>query len=279
LPSVDRRVLDLADKAVRTFARCRDACTRPLVREGADILRHGLAEHRRHQERRNVEKEAHRTAYHVTTLRERREWVGKCFKLLQTRAEVVYSDPAAAVKRALAYVREHGAPEFSKMLERRPSAFGTLRRARRADWLGFLGFTDTFWARTNVIYFRASVVECVRESQNFPTQEEVARALEEAKAAAAAFAALAPPKAGEEAPDRLRPARLAASRFFDAMRLMQRRPRDAAPDVKRQLAAMLPTDDDTAFLITYAVQLAVQQDQASHRRGGGAADSVHAIFR
>jgi hypothetical protein len=262
LPHVDPRVLDLADEAVEAFARCRERCTRPLMREALDFLQRGYVERRSYQERCGIEAEAQRTEDRLDTTEKQRKRIEGARQALDAIAKDVYRDPATAAEAALRYAREHGTAEFSDQCGRAPHLFGMLLTTRRRDWLGWFGVTQTGRARSHAIMLPIYVKYFLQQADGFPTGEEQARAQEDAEAAAAALAALGPAQ-----PDPWRAAtRLAAPRLFEVMRLMDRHPCDAAPELHRQLAGMLPSDEDAAFIINDAVQLAAQQD-GDHRRG------------
>jgi hypothetical protein len=251
LPHVDPRVLDLADEAVEAFARCRERCTRPLMREALDFLQRGYVERRSHQERCGIEAEAQRTEDRLDTTEKQRKRIKRARQALDAIAKDVYRDPAAAVEVALRYAREHGTAEFSDQCGRAPHLFGMLLTSRRTDWLGWFGVTQTGSARSHAIMVPIYVKHFLQQADGFPTEEEQARARADAEAAAAALAALGP-----ATPDPWRAStRLAAPQLFEVMRLMDRRPLDAAPEVHRQLAG-----------INDAVELAVQLD-GDHRRG------------
>jgi hypothetical protein len=134
---------------------------------------------------------------------------------------------------------------------------GRFRRNVRKDWLGrWLGATDTTEAEGAFLDFRVQAANYLSALNDAPTKAAVEGARAAREAALAELAAVE-----AERPPVLDPARtlrLAAQVFFDAMRLLERRPGDAVRHLSRQLAPMLPPDAHP--LIAEVLRVAARYD-------------------
>jgi hypothetical protein len=266
LPEVDARVRDFADEAAESYALCREHCTRPLVRDGARLLRIVQADRIREQrltEAKVCASQAKYKAEEATVLHDRAEEARARMMALARR---VYAQPERAVEAVLRVGRERGRLAIFQTIGTDWKPAGRLRRTVRKDWLGWLlGATDTTEAKGAFSDFRVAAGDYLTRSNDAPTPSEVKAAQaarEVADAEVAAIEAEPPP-----VHDPARTLRQAAHLLSDAMRLLERRPSDAAPHLTRQLAPLLP--EDAAPLIAEALRLAAQYDEGSDRKRGG----------
>ncbi|HEX2211757.1 MAG TPA: hypothetical protein VHG93_28985 [Longimicrobium sp.] len=270
-PDVEPRVRDFADEAAESYALCREHCTRPLVRDGARLLRIVQADRSREQRLTEAKVRASQAKYKAegaTVLHDRAEEARVRMMALARR---VYAQPERAVEAVLRLGRERGKLAMFEVVGTDWKPAGRLRRTVRKDWLGWLlGATDTTEAEGAFLSFRVAAGDYLTRSDEAPTPASVkaARAAREAAdAEVAAIEAESPPPVHDPA----RTLRQAAQPLYEAMRLLERRPSDAAPHLTRQLAPLLP--EDAAPLIAEALRLAAQYDEGSDRkRGGGYGD-------
>jgi hypothetical protein len=261
---VDPRMRELADEALAAFAQCRERCTRPLIREAADLLRPGVAQHRGDRERRA----AREAAWNASEALRNAENLRKEFAYIQNRwrgnAAYIYWNPDAAMRAAANFGRVHGHTTLSEVIQKHPTRFGWMRWWPFVYlWRGRLETRRIGYATHAVRDFARDAARLVEMFSRVADRARLAELQAQADATAAAVAALGP-----EPPDRdlWKAPRRASGPILDAMRLLSpRHPEDAAPEVRRQLAAMLPADADT--LIDRAIQLAQQQDRDEQRRG------------
>lgn len=265
LPEVDPRMRDFADESAESFALCREHRTRPLVRDGARLLRTVRAA-RRHEQRLTEAQarafNAKREVEEATRLRERaKERHARMMEL----AHRVYAQPERAVKAVLRLGRERGRLAMFRTIGYDWKPAGRLRRNVRKDWLGrWLGVTETTEAESEFLEFRVQAADYLSALNDAPTKAAVEGARAAREAADAELAAVE----GERAPvlDPARALRLAAQIFFNAMRLLERRPGDAVPHLSRQLAPMLPPDAHP--LIAEVLRMAARYDD-DRRPGNG----------
>lgn len=263
-PAADRKDRETAAQAVSAFARARECCTRPLMRLAADLLRPGIVAQVDDRERRA----AREAAYDAEEAWKKAEQLRKEYSFVHREcrdaADRVYLDPEAAVKAAFRFGKVHGPAVLWTESHKHPLRFGWMRWYPLLDHLrGRFGFKLVAGQGETLVTFRYYVERLVKLSGDVPTAGRVAELLAAAKAAAAAEAALgpAPPEV-----DPWKAPRRAAGPVLDAMRLISPRfPEDAAPEVRRQLVAMLPPGADQ--LIDRAIELAQTQHREDQRRG------------
>jgi hypothetical protein len=265
-PAADRKDRETAAQAVSAFARARECCTRPLMRDAADLLRPGIVAQADDRERRA----AREAAYDAEEAWKKAEQLRKNYSYVNREcrdaAERVYLDPEAAVKAAFRFGKVHGPAVLWTESHKHPLRFGWMRWYPLLDHLrGRFGFRLVAGQGEPLVTFRHYAKSLVELSGDVPSAGRVAELLAAAKAAAAAEAALgpAPPEVDR---DLWKAPRRAAGPVLDAMRLISPRfPEDAAPEVRRQLVVMLPPGADQ--LIDRAIQLAQTQHREDERRG------------
>lgn len=262
-PVADPRVRELADEALTTFALCRAACTRPLIREGADLLRPGLVEQAAERER----SAALEAACDASKALEQANHIRKMFKWNSDRfreeAARIYWNPDAAMKAAVNFGRVHGNSVFLTESHKHPMRFGWMRWGPFiAHWRGRFRMKVREFEEQPLVHFRGYGSQLVELWDQFPKRARMDELQAAAASTAAAVAALGPETPWSEkgkAPER------ASGPILDAMRLISpRRPDDAVPEVRRQLAAMLPAD--AAQLIDRAIHLALKQVRDDDKR-------------
>jgi len=261
-PVADPRVRELADEALTTFALCRAACTRPLIREGADLLRPGLVEQAAERERKAASEAAYnawKAVDDATNLRKTFDWNADRFR---EEAARVYWNPDAAVKAALNFGQVHGHSVFWTESHKHPMRFGWMRWGPFvAHWRGRFRLKVREYEGMPLVHFRTYGSRLVQMWDQYKrTRMDELQAA--AASTAATVAALGPDTPWSEkgkAPER------ASGPIHDALRLISpRRPDDAVPEVRRQLAAMLPADAEP--LIDRAIQSAQKQLRDDDRR-------------
>jgi hypothetical protein len=266
LPQVDARTRDFADEAADSFALCRERRTRPLVRDGARLLRTVHAARCRERRLTEAQIRASNLKREVEEAKRLHDEAEATHARMTAFARRVYAKPDRAVEAVLRFGREHGRMAIFQNIGNNWKPAGRLRRNVRDDWLGWLlGVTETREAELLFLDFRLQAADYVQLSKDAPAVavvEATKAAREVADAEVAAIEAEPPPVA-----DPPRTLRLAAQVFYDAMRLLERRPSDAVPHLTRQLAPLLP--EDAAPLIAEALRTAAQYDASDGRRGGG----------
>ena len=279
-----REVREVAADAVAAFARSREACTRPLMRDAADLLRPGIVEQAAERERRAVSKAAWEASEAVRHAENHRKDLDFCCQRWESEAWTLYFDDKAAATAAFRFVRAHGAAAFVIVFQKRPTRFGWMRLGPFvAHWRKRLfGSGNPYYVRA-LGDFRRRGERLAALLVDYPTRDRLTQLQEVAKATAAAKAALGP------APDLdlWKAPRRASVPVLDAMRLLSPRfPEDAAPEVRRQLVAMLvvlPSDaseppdgseppppeeiNPVEMLIDRAIQLAQQHHHEEQKRG------------
>ena len=263
-PAADRQDRETAAQAVSAFAHARECGTRTLMRDAADLLRPGIVEQAADQ----VRRAARELAYDAERAWQEAEQRRKEFTFVHGRcrdaAWWVYTDHEAAVKAAYRFGRAHGAAVLWTESHHRPLRFGWMRWYPLLDHLrGRFGFKLVAGQGERLVSFRHYAMRLVELSVDLPSAERVAELQAAAKAAAAAEVDLGPAPAEL---DLSKAPRRAAGPVLDAMRLISPRfPEDAAPEVRRQLVAMLPAGADK--IIDRAIQLAQTQHRTGQRSG------------
>jgi hypothetical protein len=173
-------------------------------------------------------------------------------------ARRVYAQPERAVEAVLRFGREHGRMAIFHTVDIRWKPAGRLRRNVRRDWVGrWLGATETAEAESEFLDFRVLVANYGELLKDAPTTAEV-EAARAAREVADAELAVIQAKGARVTDDPARLLRMAAQVFYDAMRLLERRPSDAVPHLSRQLTPLLPPDAHP--LIAEVLQMAARYD-------------------
>lgn len=263
-PAADRNDRETAAQAVAAFARAREGCTRRLMRDAADLLRPGIVAQAVRLERRAAREAAYNAEKAWTEAEQRRKVSTWTYDRCRDAAEDVYFKPDAAMKAAFRFGKVHGPDVLWTESHKHPLRFGWMRWYPLLDHLrGRFGFKFVPGQGETLVTFRHYAQRLVEMSADLPSAGRVAELLAAAKAEAAAEAALGPQPPEV---DPWKAPRRASGPVLDAMRLISPRfPEDAAPEVRRQLLAMLPPDADT--LIDRAIQLAQTQHREDQRRG------------
>lgn len=266
LADADARARDFADEAADSFALCRERCTRPLVRDGARLLRTVRAARNHEQRLKEAEARASKCKRdHVEATRLRNQ-VEAHHARTMAFARRVYAQPERAVEAVLRFGREHGRMAIFHTVREKWKPAGRLRRNVRKDWRGrWLGLTETAEAESEFLDFRVLAADYGELLKDAPTEAEVEAARAAREVADAELAAIQ----AERAPvtdDPERTLRLAAQVFYDAMRLLERRPSDGVPHLSRQLAPLLPPDAHP--LIAEVLKTAARYDD-DRKPGGG----------
>lgn len=263
--NADARARDFADEAADSFALCRERCTRPLVRDGACLLRTVHAARSYELRLTEAEAAASKCKQDVEEATRLRKLAVAHRDRMMELARRVYAQPERAVEAVLRVGRERGRLAIFQTVGIRWKPAGRLRRNVRKDWWGrWLGATETAEAESEFLDFRVTAADypaVLKDAPNKASLEAKKAAREVADAELAAVQA-------ERAPvdDPARTLRLAAQVFYDAMRLLERRPSDAIPHLSRQLAPMLPPDAHP--LIAEVLKMAARYDD-DRQPGGG----------
>jgi hypothetical protein len=265
LADADARARDFADEAADSFALCRERCTRPLVRDGARLLRTVRAARNHEQRLKEAERHASKCKHdHADATRLRNQAEAHHARMMAL-ARRVYAQPERAVEAVLSFGREHGRMAIFTTIREKWKPAGRLRRNVRKDWLGrWLGATETAEAESAFLDCRVLVADYGELLKDAPTTAEAEAARAAREVADAELGAIQ----AERAPvtdDPARTLRIAAQVFYDAMRLLERRPSDAVPHLSRQLAPLLPPDAHP--LIAEVLKTAARYDD--DRKPGG----------
>lgn len=258
LSTAEARDVELAEMAAQEHGEHRAARTRPILREVARTLREVHAFRSYRDRRDGAQTRAEAVRREVRTMEDQRERIAQALAKLRAEAVRVFQRPRDAVRAMIRYGKRTNSVTLRDGLKADPEWFGAVRRSPRADWLGWLGFTDIAQAREHLTAVWSAAGQYLYETrEGFPSNHQLQAARERAAALAARVAAMeaeAPPEV-----DTSTTVRKAAVRLFEAMRLIERRASEAGPHVARQLRAMLPQGADS--LVKEAVRLAVLQDE------------------
>jgi hypothetical protein len=274
-----REVREVAADAVAALARSREGCTRPLMRDAADLLRPGIVEQAADRERRAVSMAAWEASEAVRHAENHRKDLDFASQRWESEAFTLYFGHKAAAMAAFRFVRAHGAAAFVTVFQKDPTRFGWMRLGPFvAHWRKRLFRSGNPYYVRALADFRRRGERVAELLVDFPTRVRLAELQRVAEATAAAKAALGP-----EPPDLdlWKAARRASGPVLDAMRLLSPRfPEDAEPEVRRQLVAMLvlPSDpseppppegeiDPVERLIDRAIQLARKLHGDEQTRG------------
>jgi hypothetical protein len=268
LPDVEPRVRDFADEAAESYALCREHCTRPLVRDGARLLRVVHAARARERRLKAARTRAYIAASELDDAKQLHRAAEETRARMWERAQRTYVQPKRAVEAVMRVLRERGRDELDRVFDLRWKPAGRLRWRYRKGWRGWLGAIEMDEALEEFPWFRVEVWRLHELSKRLPGAERMARLEAARDAADAEVAAIEAERSPVPDPDRT--LRQAAQVFYDAMRLLERRPSDAVPHLSRQLAPMLP--EEAEALIAEVLRLAARYDTDNDRRRGRGRD-------
>jgi hypothetical protein len=177
-----------AVKWAERYARWQEGRTRPVARIVADLYHAAEVVDAADRARRDAASNAHKAADDRAWLADRQRRADEAGRPVRDRARDVYADPADAGRAIARYARVHGREATYEAVERHPERFGRLRAETRRIF-GIIPRRDTTRARMHARLLTDALRYAYAALDARPTPEEVARADEAQRAAAAALEA------------------------------------------------------------------------------------------